>query len=92
MLFLDLNMPRKTGFECLTAIKKNEQLKQLNVIIYSTSSNEDMIDLRYKQWGTILYSQATGFTDLKSILQKAILWSRQTICIQSSKEKFVVQP
>ena len=37
ILFLDLNMPRKKGFECLAEIKRNEKLKSLPVIVYSTS-------------------------------------------------------
>jgi CheY-like chemotaxis protein len=92
VIFLDLNMPRKTGFECLTAIKKHEQLKQLNVIIYSTSSNQDMIDLLYNNGAQFYIRKPPAFTDLKSIIHKAILLSRQTICMQPSKDKFVVQP
>jgi CheY-like chemotaxis protein len=36
ILFLDLNMPRKTGYECLSEIKLNIKLQRLPVIIYST--------------------------------------------------------
>jgi CheY-like chemotaxis protein len=32
VLFLDLNMPRKNGFECMNEIKSNEKLKTLPVI------------------------------------------------------------
>jgi CheY-like chemotaxis protein len=34
VLFLDLNMPRKNGFECLTEIKLDPRLKQLPIIIF----------------------------------------------------------
>ena len=34
MLFLDLNMPRKNGFECLTEIKQHEKLKTMPVVIF----------------------------------------------------------
>jgi len=37
VLFLDLNMPRKNGFECLYEIKHNKKLKELPVIMFSTS-------------------------------------------------------
>jgi CheY-like chemotaxis protein len=37
ILFLDLNMPRKSGFECLAEIKDNEKLKHLYVVVFSTS-------------------------------------------------------
>lgn len=37
VLFLDLSMPRKTGFECLAEIKEHSKLKHLPVIMYTTS-------------------------------------------------------
>ena len=37
VLFLDLNMPRKNGFQCLQEIGKNVKLKMLPVVILSTS-------------------------------------------------------
>ena len=37
VLFLDLAMPRKTGFECLTEISNHEKLKRLPVFVFTTS-------------------------------------------------------
>jgi CheY-like chemotaxis protein len=42
VLFLDLNMPKQNGFECLTEIKHNDKLKSLPVIMFSTSYPRDM--------------------------------------------------
>ncbi len=47
-IFLDINMPRKNGFECLTEIKSNEKLMHIPVIIYSTSYEQEVADLMYK--------------------------------------------
>ena len=44
LLFLDLNMPKKSGLECLIEIKQMERLKNLTVVIYSTSSSEKDIE------------------------------------------------
>jgi len=41
-LFLDLNMPRKNGFECLSEIKLIKKLKRLPVILFSTSLNKKL--------------------------------------------------
>jgi len=43
ILFLDLNMPRKNGFECLCEIKEDEKLKDLPVVMFSTSFPRDSI-------------------------------------------------
>jgi CheY-like chemotaxis protein len=36
-IFLDLNMPKMDGRECLTELKKDKELKHIPVIIYTTS-------------------------------------------------------
>ena len=48
VLFLDLNMHRKNGFECLNEIKKNPLLKNLPVIVFSTSFDQERVDMLYK--------------------------------------------
>src|SRR5215204_5152622 len=48
MLFLDLNMPRKDGFQCLTEIRNDEKLRTLPVVVFSTSFQPDAVDKLYK--------------------------------------------
>lgn len=38
-IFLDLNMPKMNGKECLKELKKIDRLRHIPVIIYSTSSS-----------------------------------------------------
>ena len=59
LLFLDLNMPRKNGFECLAEIKQNEKLKHLPVIIISTSMVKDVVNLLYKN-GALYFIRKPG--------------------------------
>ena len=42
VLFLDLSMPRKTGFECLAEIKENKKLAHIAVIMFTTSFTRSM--------------------------------------------------
>jgi CheY-like chemotaxis protein len=39
LLFLDLNMPCKNGYECLSEIRKDPSLKNLPIIVYSSSAH-----------------------------------------------------
>ncbi|OIN59183.1 response regulator [Arsenicibacter rosenii] len=39
-IFLDLNMPRMNGRQCLVELKKIDRLSQVPVIMYSTSSEQ----------------------------------------------------
>lgn len=43
-IFLDLNMPYMNGKDCLAELKKDELLKNIPVIIYSTSISDKDID------------------------------------------------
>jgi CheY-like chemotaxis protein len=40
LIFLDINMPRMDGIECLFKLKSDDRLKGIPVIIYSTTSNK----------------------------------------------------
>lgn len=40
MLFLDLNMPKKNGIQCLEEIRKDQRFKELTIAIYSTSGRK----------------------------------------------------
>ena len=53
-IFLDLNMPRMNGKQCLELIKEDTDLKNIPVIIYSTSSEiKDLIEAQ--RLGAIAY-------------------------------------
>ena len=39
LIFLDLNMPCKTGFECLCEIKNQKRFQDLPVVVYSSSAH-----------------------------------------------------
>lgn len=60
VLFLDLSMPRKTGFECLAEIKENEKLKELTVIMLTTSFTRG-IDLEDNLKTTLIKMGAASY-------------------------------
>lgn len=69
-IFLDLNMPRMTGRDCLNAIKSDPLLADIPVVIYSTSSDpKDMRDT--KELGAAGYVvKQYSIASLKEILRR----------------------
>jgi CheY-like chemotaxis protein len=47
IILLDINLPRKNGFEVLESIKSDPDLKRIPVIMLSSSSSEDHIYKSY---------------------------------------------
>ncbi len=72
VLFLDLNMTKKTGKECLEEIKTNPLLKDLIIAIYSTSSSEEDIEDTFVQGANIYIQKPSDFEALKKILNEVI--------------------
>jgi CheY-like chemotaxis protein len=71
-IFLDLNMPRMNGRQFLIEIKKNKPLRDIPVIIYSTSTEQsDMLDTI--RLGAVYFLQKPNrFEDLKKALANII--------------------
>ena len=74
ILFLDLNMPRKNGLECLIEIRKTERLKEMVVAIYSTSSSEMDIEHTFNSGANVYIKKPNNFTKLKSVLNEIVMY------------------
>jgi len=70
IIFLDLNMPIMSGLEFLTEIKKEEMLKEIPIIIFSTSQFDDIIREAKAHGAYDFISKPNNFNDLKKILSQ----------------------
>ena len=90
VLFLDINMPRKNGIDCITAIKKNENLNNLPVIIFSTSFDKEMIDHLHDLGANYYMRKPNGFLRLQEIIERALNLMLTTGLSQPAKDKFIL--
>jgi CheY-like chemotaxis protein len=72
VLFLDINMPRKNGFECLSEIRQDTQFKNLPVVVLSTSSSREKIDKIFKIGGHVYVHKPSDFGQLKQVIQNVL--------------------
>ncbi|MCL6261567.1 response regulator [Aquiflexum sp. TKW24L] len=87
-LFLDLNMPRKNGVECLIYIKKDAKLKQLPVIILSTSWDKEFLSILHERGASFFFRKPNEFNKLKEVISKSIDLISQNNSGQISKDQF----
>ena len=91
ILFLDLNMPLKSGVECLHEIKQNDQLKDIAIAIYSTSASDEDIEETFISGANIYIKKPSDFNVLKKILSDVVTinWHYQTSGL--NKENFLLK-
>ncbi len=89
VLFLDINMPRKNGVECVHEMQKNDRLKAIQVVIFSTSKNEEIMKSLFKA-GVHIYIRKPGdFSQLKEVIANALPIATQNT-IGTSSVKYIM--
>jgi CheY-like chemotaxis protein len=89
VLFLDLNMPRKNGFECLTEIKQNKKLRALPVVIFSTSGSHDNMSTLFKTGADVYIRKPGNLAQLVQVIQHALPMATETI-ISKTRLKYIL--
>lgn len=90
VLFIDMNMPRKNGFECLEEIKRCEKLKSIPVIIFSTYFDRDIVNMLYQKGAQYYIQKPREFGKLKKAIHLALSMTVKEKFLQPPIEKFVL--
>ncbi|WP_163397348.1 response regulator [Flavobacterium fluviatile] len=89
MIFLDINMPIKNGFDCLEEIRSRDGgLKKVRIIMLSTSKSPHNIELSYKLGADFYAVKPSSFQGLKNLLQK--VFEMDWNSVQKSSSKFLI--
>ena len=72
VIFLDINMPRKNGFECLAEIKNNDTLKEIPVVMFSTSDAQEKIYMLLKTGADVYIRKPGNFAQLVKCIHHAL--------------------
>lgn len=87
IVFLDLNMPGFSGFDVLQQLGSSNEYKNLPIVIFSTSSDEQTIAKSMELGASFYVSKPTDYTLLKKTIQHTLNINWDTF--KPSKENFV---
>ncbi len=70
LVLLDVNLPKKNGYEVLQHIKSLEELKQIPVIMLTTSSSENDIMQSYKNYANCFITKPVEVNEFMDAVAK----------------------
>lgn len=83
LILLDLSMPRKTGFEALAEIKSIPGLKQIPIIILTTSTQDEEICRSYDLGASSFLTKPVRFETLVDVMDNIDRYWFQTVELPS---------
>ncbi|HEX8357883.1 MAG TPA: response regulator [Segetibacter sp.] len=90
ILFLDINMPVKNGFECLQLLRDDRKYDRLPIIIYSTSVSKTDIDRAYQTGANYFMVKPGAVDDLINMIKKVCAMGKDALLSVPAREEFVI--
>ena len=87
ILFLDLNMPFKNGFQCLEEIRGVKAFDDIIIVLYSTTARPSDIEAGFQKGANLFIHKPNSYSLLKQTLYKILTMDLQEL--QRTKENFV---
>lgn len=85
IIFLDINMPGMNGWQCLVKLKSNEKLKDIPVVMYSTSSYQHEIEKAFELGALAFFTKPNHYSLLKKNM-KMVLDALNTNSLENLKQ------
>ena len=90
VIFLDLNMPLKNGYEALIEIRNTPKLKGIPIVIFSTTASDDAVNKTYEYGANYYICKPSSFSLLVKVIETVLaleMWQTP----QTPKEKYLLK-
>jgi CheY-like chemotaxis protein len=89
ILFMDLNMPLKTGFQCLEEIRRTKMLRDIFIVVYSTTASEPEIEEVFRKGANLFINKPNSFRELKTMLHQIFSIDLRERALPENMDRFV---
>ena len=69
LILLDLNMPKKNGWQVLHELKNSEKLKHIPVLIFTTSKSPEHVLMSYNLGANSFITKPSSFNSLLDVIK-----------------------
>lgn len=91
LVFLDLNMPFKSGLECLKTIRADKKFDNLPIVVYTTSKNPEDINNCYMLGANLYVVKPFSFEDIIKSVKKILSMELQKQPAIPERNEFVLE-
>lgn len=84
VIFLDLNMPIKNGFEVLKEIRASDEIRKVPVIIFTTSDNKNAIETTRELGATMYIPKPMTYKSLKLVIKHILSINWETFSTEKA--------
>jgi len=90
IIFLDMNMPGKSGKECLREIRANPKFREVPVVIYSTSASAADLEDTFVAGANVYVKKPNDFLELKKRLAYILSISKLYVTDGLNRSNFIM--
>lgn len=87
LILLDINLPIKNGLEVLKTIKNNDLVKQIPIIMLTTSSSQKDINTCYREHANSYIPKPVDANDLENIINTIGKFWLNTVSLPTRKRE-----
>jgi CheY-like chemotaxis protein len=91
ILFLDINMPLKDGITALQEIKNDKTLRQLPVIMLSTTKHPGTVQVAYNMGANLYACKPNGYSQSVNLIQKILSLDVTGLLSHRSLDRFLIE-
>jgi len=91
LVIMDLNMPKKTGLECLEEIRSYPQFRNLPVMVYSTTANQEHVEKAYLKGANMYLQKPNNFQAIRTMIEIILSLQPDAYIPQADKNSFLLK-
>ena len=89
LIFLDLNMPKMNGYECISKLRNSALIKCIPIVVFSTTNQVEMIDWVYYNGANLFVNKPNSYFKLKETIRNVVNINFKEESFKNSRKHFI---